>query len=231
MRNLQKICVFDFETDGVDTSICSPVQIAALIIDPIKLEIIPDSRFNIVLQPDKLEQDPSYDYSDSDVLEFHAKVRNSSKANILSSWQGYQKQSQGWKLFVAYLDMYHSRSKNKSFFSAPIAAGHNINKFDLQIVDRLSKKYQNINKEGKSNLFYPRDVLDLINVLFYWFENSDDLKSFTLDSLRDYLGLDKTGAHDAMKDVEDTASILIRFLKLHRSTSNKVKFRGSFANV
>ena len=61
MRNLQKICVFDFETDGVDTSICSPVQIAALIIDPIKLEIIPDSRFNIVLQPDKLEQDPSYD--------------------------------------------------------------------------------------------------------------------------------------------------------------------------
>jgi hypothetical protein len=42
MANLQKICVFDFETDGADPDKCSPVQLAALMIDPIKLEIIED---------------------------------------------------------------------------------------------------------------------------------------------------------------------------------------------
>ena len=40
MPNLQKICVFDLETDGSDPEICSPVQIAAIIVDPIKIEFI-----------------------------------------------------------------------------------------------------------------------------------------------------------------------------------------------
>jgi hypothetical protein len=37
MPNNQKICVFDLETDGKDPLVCSPVQIAAIIVDPIKL--------------------------------------------------------------------------------------------------------------------------------------------------------------------------------------------------
>jgi exonuclease I len=228
MANLQKICVFDFETDGADPDKCSPVQLAALMIDPIKLEIIEDSRFNINLKPEALETDENYTYEDSDVLDFHAKVKNTAKSNILADWHKYPKQDQGWKSFVSYLDIYHSRSEKKTCFTAPIAAGYNIFKFDMKIIDRLSKKYKNLNKEGKTSLFYPRDTVDLMNLVFYWFENNHDLKNYTLDSLRDYLGISKEGAHDAMKDVEDTANILIRFLKLHRRTSNKVKFKGSF---
>jgi len=49
MANYHKICVFDFETDGSNPECCSPVQIAALMIDPKKLEVIPDSEFNISL--------------------------------------------------------------------------------------------------------------------------------------------------------------------------------------
>ena len=30
-----KICVFDLETDGANPNECSPVQIAAVIVDPI----------------------------------------------------------------------------------------------------------------------------------------------------------------------------------------------------
>ena len=68
----------------------------------------------------------------------------------------------------------------------------------------------------------------MMNLVFYWFNHSNDLKSYTLDSLRDYMGISKEGAHDAIKDVKDTAEIMIRFLKLHRNLAEKIKFKGSF---
>lgn len=228
MANLQKICVFDLETDGSNPDVCSPVQIAAVMVDPNKLDIIPDSEFNITIKPEALEQNPEYAYGDSDVLDFHAKVRGSSKEDILNSWKQYQKQDHGWNMFVSYLDMYHTRSSKKSCFSAPIAAGYNINRFDLRIIDRLSKKFDNLNKEGRSSLFYPRDSVDIMNLVFYWFEGNNELKNYTLDNLRDYLGISKEGSHDALKDVNDTAQILIRFLRLHRNLSKKIKFKSSF---
>lgn len=230
MPNYQKICVFDMETDGCNPDVCSPVQIAAVIIDPLRLEIIQDSEFNVTIKPEKLEEDDKYTYSDSDILDFHSKVRGCSKDDILTTWKEYTPQNQSWKLFLSYLEKYHIRSDKRSCFTAPIAAGYNINRFDLRIIDRLSKKYNNLNKEGRSSLFYPRDVIDVMNVIFYWFESNNELKNYTLDNLRDYLGLSKEGAHDALKDVKDTAEILIRFLRLHRNLGKKVKFKGSFTN-
>jgi len=233
MANSQKICVFDFETDGINPDICSPVQIAALIIDPFRLEIVQDSEFNINMRPELLEKDSEYAYADSDVLDFHSKVRGCSKQDILDQWKGHQKQDQGWKMFVSYLEMYHIRSDKKSCFTAPIAAGYNINRYDMRIIERLSVKYNNLNKEKRSSLFYPRDVIDLMNMIFYWFEGNNELKNYTLDNLRGYFGISTEGSHDALKDVRDTAEILIRFMKLHRNVSSKVKFKGSFnkANV
>ena len=230
MANSQKICVFDLETDGSNPDVCSPVQIAAIMLDPYKLEVIHDSEFNINLKPTILEEQPSYIYDDSDVLDFHAKVRGCDKNKILEDWRSYQNQNNGWKMFVSYLEQYHIRSDKKSCFTAPIAAGYNINRFDLRIVDRLSIKYNNLNKEGRSSLFYPRDVIDLMNVVFYWFEGNSELKNYTLDNLRDYLGMSKEGSHDALNDVKATADILIRFMKLHRNVSQKVKFRNAFAS-
>lgn len=230
MINYNKICVFDFETDGCDPRVCSPVQIAAIIIDPIKLEIVPKSEFNVFFKPETLAKDENYVYT-TDILDFHAKVRGCSKDDILSQWKEYPLQEQSWKMFTNYLEMHHSRSSRKSQFSAPIAAGYNINRFDLNIIDRLSVKYGFTNKEGRSDIFYPRDVIDLMNLVFYWFESNNDLKSYTLDSLRDYFGISKVGAHDAFKDVQDCAEILIRFLRLHRNLSNKIKFKDSFTNV
>lgn len=228
MPNYQKICVFDLETDGTNPAECSPVQIAAVIVDPNKLEIVPDSEFNISIKPEKLESDSKYKYEDSDVLDFHAKVRGCTSKEILKSWKGYQKQETGWDLFVSYLEMYHLKRDKKSQFSAPIAAGYNIFKFDLKIINRLSQKYGNVNKENQTNLFYPRDTIDLMNLIFYWFESNTDVKSYTLDNLREYFGMSKEGAHDALKDVKDTAELMIRFLKLHRNLASKIKFRDSF---
>jgi len=229
MINYNKICVFDFETDGSDPSECSPVQIAAIMIDPLNLDIIPGSEFNINFRPEVLENNENYKY-ETDILDFHSKVKGCSQDEVLASWYKYPKQDHSWKLFTAYLDKYHSRATKKSQFSAPIAAGYNIHRFDLHIIDRLSKKYGNLNKEKRTDLFYPRDTIDDMQLMFYWFEHSSDLKSYSLDTVRDYLGISKDGAHDALKDVQDTAAIIIRFLKLHRNLGQKVKFKNSFAN-
>lgn len=232
MANFHKICVFDLETDGTDPNTCSPVQIAAIMIDPIKLEVIPDSKFNINLKPEKLEDNKDYAYEDSDVLDFHAKVKNITASQVLEEWQQYHSQKQGWASFVSYLEMYHlGNKKKKSQFTAPIAAGYNIIRFDSKIIERLSVKYGNTNSEKSSCLFFPRDTIDLMNTVFYWFEGNNELKNYTLDHLRDYFGITKEGAHDALKDVEDTAELTIRFLKLHRKLAAKIKFKDSFANV
>jgi DNA polymerase III epsilon subunit-like protein len=230
MINYNKICVFDFETDGCDPTVCSPVQIAAVMIDPIHLEIIDGSEFNINFKPEVLENNDNYKY-ETDILDFHSKVKACSQDEILKSWYQYPKQDHAWKLFVNYLDKYHTRSSKKSQFSAPIAAGYNIYRFDLPIVDRLSKKYGNVNKENRTDIFFPRDVVDAMNLVFYWFEHNNDLKSYTLDTLRDYFGIDKDGAHDAIKDVKDTAEIIIRFMKLHRNLGQKIKFKNAFATT
>jgi DNA polymerase III epsilon subunit-like protein len=225
--NYNKICVFDFETDGSNPRVCSPVQIAAVMVDPIKLEIIPDSEFNANFKPEVLEGNDDYTY-ETDILDFHAKVKGCSKEEVLSSWRLYPKQDISWKMFVEYLNKYHTRTSKKSQFSAPIAAGYNIYRFDLPIINRLSLKYGNLNKEKTTDIFYPRDVVDVINLIFYWFEHNNELKSYTLDNLRDYFGISKDGAHDAIKDVKDTANIMIRFLRLHRNLSQKIKFKNSF---
>ena len=190
MINYNKICVFDFETDGSDPQVCSPVQIAAVMVDPLHLEIIDGSEFNVNFRPEVLENTKNYKY-ETDILDFHAKVKGCKQEDILKSWYKYPKQDQSWGMFVNYLQKYHTRNSKKNQFSAPIAAGYNINRFDLQIVDRLSRKYGNLNKENRTDLFYPRDVIDGMNLIFYWFENNNDLKSYTLDSLRDYFQTNK----------------------------------------
>lgn len=225
--NYNKICVFDFETDGVNPTKCSPVQIAAVMVDPVSLDIIPNSEFNVNFKPECMEKDPDYEYK-TDILDFHAKVKGCSKEDVRAEWQQYPSQEQSWRMFTDYLDKYHMKAKKHSQFTAPIAAGYNIYRFDLPIIQRLAQKYGDTNKEGNSKVFYPRDVVDMLNLVFYWFEHNADLKSYTLDNLRDYMGIDKDGAHDAIKDVKDTAAILTRFMRLHRNLAKKITFKGAF---
>lgn len=226
------ICVFDFETDGSDPSCCSPVQLSAVIVDIHRLEMIKGSEFNVFLKPEKIDtSDPKIDiYSDSDILEWHGKIKGVEKEEIFAQWVSYPEQKHGWQQFLSYLEKYHTgTSKSKSQFSAPIACGYNIIRFDMKIIQRLSAKFGNLNKENITNIFHPRDTIDLMNVAWLWFENNSDIKSLSLDNMRDYLGIDKTNAHDAIKDVKDCADILIRFLRLHRKLANKIQFQNSFA--
>lgn len=228
------ICVFDFETDGSNPNECSPVQLSAVMVDSQRLEIIDNSEFNVYLKPEKIEDNKKANisiYNDSDILDWHGKIKQISKEEVFDNWLNYPDQKHSWQQFVSYLDNYHKHYKKaKTQFSAPIACGYNIVKFDMKIVNRLSQKYGNVNKENNTKLFHPRDQIDLMLITWLWFESLSDVKSLALDNLRDYLGIDKTNAHDAVKDVKDCANMLIRFLKLHRNLVSKIKFRKAFAN-
>ena len=231
---MNNICVFDFETDGKNPLECSPVQLSSVIVDIQRLEIIKGSEFNAYIKPERLDNKKETPdiavYSDSDILEWHGKVKGVSANDIFESWIKYPEQKHSWQQFITYLDNYHMTTKGKkSQFSAPIACGYNIIRYDMKIIHRLSNKYGNTNKENNTNIFHPRDQIDLMNLSWLWFENIPEIKSLSLDSVRDYLGIDKKNAHDAIKDVKDCAEILIRFLRLHRSLTSKIKFKGSFA--
>lgn len=135
-------------------------------------------------------------------------------------------QKEAWQAFTSYCNKYN---KKKSFWGAPIAAGHNIINYDMVIVNRMCRLYGPLDNKSKNPiLFHGRDKVDLLNLAFLWFENNKELENYKLDTLRDYFGLSREGAHNAVKDVEDTALIISRFLKFHRNLAAKTTFKGVF---
>lgn len=136
-------------------------------------------------------------------------------------------QKDAWASFTNYVNKYN---KKKTFWGAPIACGHNILGYDMIIVNRMCKLYgPTDNKTKEPNLFHGRDKLDLLNLAFYWFESNKELENYKLDSLREYFGISKDGAHNAIVDVKHTAMIVSRFLKFHRNLAAKTNFKGVFA--
>ena len=104
-----------------------------------------------------------------------------------------------------------------------MSAGMNIREFDNVILERLNKKY-NI-----KTMFWKRDKVDILDFCFSWFENLDDApKNYKMDTLRDYFGMSKENAHDALQDVRDSAAIIKKFIELHRSVSDRVMFKNCF---
>ena len=221
--NYNKICVFDFETDGRAPHKVNPVQLAAVIVDPRKLEVIKNAEFNSYMRPVDIDSD---DYVDRNraTIEWHANIRDCSTDEILECWRNAPSQKDVWSNFVGFLEKFHKTGKTKTKFSAPLACGYNILGFDLHIVNRMCQQHIS----GKE-IFHPRDKLDLMHWMFPWFENSREVTSFSMDNMRDYLGMSTANAHDALKDVNDTANLLCRFLRLYRRTAKNVRFRDSFS--
>lgn len=213
------IVVFDFETDGKDPYTCNPVQLAAIIINPRTLEVIEGSEFKIDIRPDGIDKTEYWTVDRVDTAKWHASNYEVPLEDIQKKWLESTPESTAWDLFLKYLENYAVGYKS------PISAGMNIRDFDLIIIKRLEEKYKS------KPLFSKRDKIDILDFCFSWFENLVEPNSYSLDNLRKFFGIDTKGSHDAIKDVQDEAKIIIKFLNLHRSISHKVKFKGSFKNV
>jgi exonuclease I len=63
-----------------------------------------------------------------------------------------------------------------------------------------------------------------------WTEGDPTIKSISMDSMRERMGISKENAHDALQDVKDTANILIKFMKTHRTVYRNLKIEKAFAD-
>lgn len=213
------IVVLDFETGSLNPYKTQPIQIAAIMIDINKLELIPGSEFNSEIKPvtesaelDKLGLDPIED----DAL----KVNRKEMESLLKA----KSVDVVWNEFKAYLNNYRI---NKVATGCPIVCGFNNNRFDDIILKRLGLKYGGFDKDKNEwTILHPKQNFDVWKYAWYWFESSD-LERLSLDELRKYLGISTEGAHDALVDVYDTAEIFVRFLKLSRHLNERIKFQGS----
>tara|TARA_R110000803_G_scaffold41244_3_gene88734 strand:- start:497 stop:1195 length:699 start_codon:yes stop_codon:yes gene_type:complete len=223
--NTKNICVFDFETDSPKPDTCNPVQLGAIMVHPIKLTLIDSAEFCSDMRPLDFDE-PDYAEKHKDTIEWHAKTAKCTTAEVLKRWDEAPPQKDVWTTFLSWLSRYHTKQDRQTIFTAPIAAGYNIFNFDLKIINRLSTKYGNIQKDGTSKVFFPRDKIDIIHQVFYWFENQQEPKSYTMDSMREYFGMSNENAHDALQDVKDEAEIMIRFMRAQRWLTQKLLEQG-----
>ena len=224
--NYRDIIVFDFETGGRNPHMCQPTQIAAVAIHARKLELQPGGTFNSEIRPiidDDEAIKAGVDPLEEEALKITRKTRDKlAKAPLPKTV---------WGKFAQFCEKYNFK---KTSYYAPIAAGYNINGYDMPIVERMCQEYGPIDaKRGRQKIFNPIFTIDVMQHIYCWFENNQDVKGYSMDYMRDYLGMgdkSKENAHDALQDVKDTANIMIKFMKLQRSLLKKVQFEKTFAN-
>lgn len=215
------IIVFDFETGGkvegqaLSTETCLPLQLAAVAIDPRKLNIV--GNFSSYIHPGC-----TYEELEPKALAINKiQKKDIEQAPDLATV---------FRQFVNFVNQYNR--KPGSIWDAPIPGGHNIVNFDIPIINRLCRLYGFVDKKTKApNIFNARHKVDTIDTLFMWFENQAEPSKYGFDYLREFFGMSSEGAHNAVVDVQQESDMIIRFLKYHRAMMAKLnpQFRGAFA--
>ena len=223
MANYRDIIVFDFETGGVNPQTCQPTQIAAIAIHARKLQVQPGGIFNSEIRP-IVDDEKAIAAGVAPLEEKALEITRKNREDLSKA----PPPKVVWQKFAEFCNQFNFKGTS---FTAPIAAGYNIIGYDLPIVQRMCEQYGPIDKKKNvQKIFNPIFTIDLMHIIYCWFENNQDVKGYNMDYMRDYFGLSKDNNHDALQDVKDTANLLIKFLRLQRSLLKKVKFENTFAN-
>ena len=225
--NKNYICVLDFETGSPNCKTCPVLSLAAIVLHPRTLEPIRNNgeieEFYSLIKPPK-----------GDFSKIEQGALNVNKLTM-EEIENAPEEEQVWAMFVNFVKKFNKGSSQWDF---PIAAGYNIANFDLPIIERLCNRYKTINKD-RQNLFHPRDFFDVMNEFIWWFESNPDIKSYSLDNMRTYLGMPKDkdaligevmDTHNAKRDTRDTAAILKKMIMLKRNLQENynIKFKDAF---
>lgn len=213
--------VFDFETGSRNPNKTQPTQIAALALDGRNLSL--KGTFNSEIKP-ILDDDEAIAAGLDPIEDGALKVTNKTREALAEA----PSLKSVWTKFCKFVDQYNW--KGEPFF-APIPVGYNIIGFDLPIINRLCKEHGpwDDKREGQK-LFSKVYKVDLMDNMFMWTEGDPSIKSISMDTLRERMGLSKENAHDALQDVKDTANIFIKMLKTHRAVYQNITLDKAFAN-
>jgi DNA polymerase III epsilon subunit-like protein len=215
------IVVFDFETGGLDPNFHEAIQVAGKAYHPRTLEPYPveeGGEFCTLMKPlypDRLQDE---------ALAVNGKTRDMLLGNPDKGIEPPPDQKAAWNSFVTWVNGWNTGEK-KTVYKAPIAAGKNIRNFDLKFVEVLNRLH--CKKKDKTVLFNSRRQLELEDYLFSWFENSGEMPNEKMDTVREYFGMSREGAHDALVDVRQTGELLMKFLKLHRELRKRKAANGN----
>jgi DNA polymerase III epsilon subunit-like protein len=213
--------VFDFETGSRNPQTTQPTQIAALALDGRNFRL--KGTFNSEMRPiidDEKAIAAGLDPLEEEALKITGKNREAlAKAPLPKTV---------WKKFENFVNQFNW--KGTQFF-APIPAGFNIIGFDMIIANRMCEQYGSYDKvRQQQKIFNKIYKVDMMDNMFMWTEGDPSIKSISMDSLRDRMGLSKENAHDALQDVKDTANIMIKFMKTHRAVYRNLKIDKAFAD-
>lgn len=208
------------ETGGLNPLRCQPLEIAAVCIDPRKLEVIPNSTFHSKIKP---LSDEMAIAAELDIVEKTALAVNHI---TLEELQECPNEGDVWSSFCDYIYQWNPK---KSDWDAPLGAGFNINNFDMKIVNRLCEWYGPWNKKkGQQKLFNPIQTVDLRDIMWLINENNPEIEGNSMDAIRDYLDMPKGLAHTALGDVTQGAELLCRCMKLIRYWSSRTNFKSKW---
>lgn len=213
--------LFDFETGSRNPHKTQPTQIAAIALDGRNFAL--KGQFNSEIQPildDQEAIEAGLDPVEDEALKITHKTRDGlSTAPSLKSV---------WDKFTKFVSQYNW--KGDSFFN-PIPVGFNIIGFDMIIINRLCKEFGPWDKDRQhQKLFSKVYKFDIMDNIFAWTESDPSVKSISMDSLRERMGLSTENAHDALQDVKDSANIFIKLMKTHRAVYQNMNFDKAFAN-
>jgi DNA polymerase III epsilon subunit-like protein len=217
----RNIIVFDFETGGRNPHKCQPTQIAALALDGRNFKL--KGTFNSLIKPiidDEKAIAAGLDPLEEEALKITRKTREElAKAPLPKAV---------WKKFTTFVEKYNWQGT--SFF-APIPCGFNIIGYDMHIVNRMCKEFGPWDeKREQQKLFHQIYKIDVMDDIWLWTEGDPNVKSISMDSLRERMGLSSENAHDALQDVKDTANIFIKLQKSRRVVYQNMKFEKAFAD-
>lgn len=213
--------IFDFETGSRNPHKTQPTQIAAIALDGRSLTV--KGQFNSEIQPvldDEKATSLGLDPVEDEALKITKKTREQlEQAPSLKSV---------WNKFTKFVDQYNW--KGDAFFN-PIPVGFNIIGFDMIIINRLCKEFGPYDKDrSQQKLFSKIYKFDIMDSIFAWTESDPSIRSISMDSLRDRMGLSRDNAHDALQDVKDSANIFIKLMKTHRAVYQNMNFDKTFAD-
>lgn len=213
--NNNNYIVWDLETGGLSNETSQIVQIGAVAIDGRRMEIIPNSEFNILIKPlygEECAKAGLEELSDG-AIKVHGKTHE------LLAEKGVSLES----ALTNFLSYVGSHAAKKGQWSRPISAGYNIVNYDHPLLRRDLKRH------GMEWPFHPRDIVDVMQLMGLFFENDKNVGSLSADNLiRGYFGYNVGKGHDALADVIMTAEVFIKSMRLIRKTVSNVKFEGCF---
>ena len=226
INNYKDYIVFDFETTGKNPYGCQLTQISAVVIHGKKLTLQPGGVFDIEVRPefdDEKAIAAGFDPVEQEALDITRKTREQLEKAVGPK--------EAWQQFSNFINKYNMKG---SPYFAPIPVGYNIVNYDLPIVSRYCNMYgPKDEKTGRQKLFHQIYKVDMMDIIYTWFENDDRVLKLNMDYLRDFFGFSeesKANAHNSLSDVVDTANIFVKFMKLHRRQNEKIKFEKSFAD-